>query len=122
MRSRPGLNTIKPSLEVLPFPASRPVAESSRCPNCTEVMTVLQPDYELPNRLIGACERCKRWYLIDILPDVSGGTMLRLPDMQVIRSLSRKNPSTGISLMDGGQGDDSTGRTGSGDMQEEAAT
>jgi hypothetical protein len=122
MRSRPGSNTIKPSLEVIPFPASPPVAAGTQCPNCTDVMTILQPDSELPDRQIGVCEHCKHWYLIDILAGVSGGTMLRLPDVQVIRNLSRENPSSGISLMNGGEGDDSAGRTGSGDIPEEAAT
>ena len=52
--------------------------------------------FRVPDRLIGACEGCKHWYLIDILPDVSGGTMLRLPDMQVIRNLSRRTRQPGF--------------------------
>jgi hypothetical protein len=109
MSSRPGFNTIKPSLEVLRFPASLPGAEGTRCPNCTAFMRILQPDSGLPDRLIGACERCKHWYLIDTLPNVGEGTMLRLPETQVIRNLSRANPLEGISLVDCEQDDDSTG-------------
>jgi hypothetical protein len=109
MSLKHGFNKIKPSLDVLPFPASRQLARGTRCPNCTAYLTILQPDPGLPERLIGACEGCKNWYLIDMLPDVSEGTMLRLPEVQVIRNLSRENPSDGLSLVDREQDDDSTG-------------
>ena len=54
---------------------------------------------ELPERLLGVCESCKHWYLIDLVPDVSQGVMVMLPDNEVIRELSRPNPSDGISVM-----------------------
>jgi hypothetical protein len=95
----PGFKEIAPILELLRFPASRQEAAGTECPHCTSLLTLSQPDPGLPDRLIGACEQCKHWYLIDTVPDMSEGTMLRLPDMQVIRKLSRENPSAGISLM-----------------------
>jgi hypothetical protein len=104
----PASNQIKPTLELLHFPSLREENTGTPCPNCTSVLTLLQPDPALPDRMIGACERCKHWYLIDTVPDLGEGTMLRLPDVQVIRHLSRENPSHGISLRDNEQDGDST--------------
>jgi hypothetical protein len=58
-----------------------------------------QPDPDSPERLLGVCERCKHWFLIDLLLKRSEGVMVRLPDTRVIRDLSCKNPSDGISLL-----------------------
>ena len=52
-------------------------------------------------------KQCKHWFLIDLVPDLSAGTLCRLPDIEVIRNLSHENPSKGISLI----GDDSDGNT-----------
>jgi hypothetical protein len=114
----PDFQQIRPHLAVLRFPAASLEAVFTRCPNCSAFLTLLQPDAELPDRLIGACEQCKHWYLIDVLPDVSEGTMVRLPDVQVIRNLSRTNPSAGISLRDGDPDADSPDRMGREDVPE----
>ena len=76
------------------------------CLNCSEPLSLSQPDPETPDRLIGICEYCRHWFLVDLTSDLSAGTLCRLPDIQVIRRLSHENPSAGISLMDGdGNGD-----------------
>jgi hypothetical protein len=49
--------------------------------------------------MLGVCERCKHWFLIDLPPRQSEGIMVQLPDAAVIRDLSHQNPSQGISLM-----------------------
>ena len=101
-----GFNEVTPRLDLLHFPARGYEVVSTECPNCTSYLTLIQPDLALPNRLIGACEQCKHWYLIDTVPDVSEGTMLRLPDVRTIRKLSQGNQSGGLSI-DGER--DSTG-------------
>jgi hypothetical protein len=71
----------------------------SRCLHCSSQLSLHQPDPQSPERLIGVCEDCKHWFLIDVLSDVTGGVMVWLPDLEVIRDLSRENSSHGISLM-----------------------
>jgi hypothetical protein len=48
---------------------------------------------------LGVCEGCKRWYLVDLMPGRSDGVLVGLPGDEVVRALSRANPSEGISLM-----------------------
>ena len=116
MKPEPVSHKITPSLDILPFAAPRGIVTGTPCPNCGTPLTLTQPDHELPYRLIGSCGRCKHWFLIDTLPDATGGTMVRLPDVQVVRGLSRGNPADGISLMEGERGD---ARTGPGNSQEQ---
>src|SRR4051812_11712967 len=87
------------SLDVLHFPASALKPVGALCLNCSSSLTLHQPDTDSPERLLAVCEHCKHWFLIDLLLDVSEGVMVRLPDTEVIRGLSRKNPSDGISLL-----------------------
>jgi hypothetical protein len=53
----------------------------ARCPRCQAPLALHQPDAELPGRLLGACEACKAWALID----VEAGLMLLLPDAGDLR-------------------------------------
>jgi hypothetical protein len=90
---------VSANLDVLHFPKNSANLDKVRCLHCSSALSLHQPDLETPGRLLGVCEPCKRWFLIDVLIDLSGGLMVRLPDMEVIRDLSRANPSAGISLM-----------------------
>ena len=90
---------VSADLDVLRFPGSFASPDRARCLHCSSALSLHQPDLELPGRLLGVCEGCKRWFLIDVLTDLGEGVMVRLPDMEVIRDLSRENPSDGISLM-----------------------
>ena len=60
-------------------------------------MCLSQPDLNSPERLLGVCEHCKHWFLIDLVPDLTEGILWRLPDIEVIRQLSFENPSTSAS-------------------------
>ena len=33
------------------------------CPSCGCLLTLHQPDLELPDRLLATCDDCKSWYL-----------------------------------------------------------
>ncbi len=90
---------VLPPLDVLRFPAAFEHRIETLCLNCSSILTLHQPDKESPDRLIGICESCKHWFLIDMIPDEIEGVMVRLPDLQVIRELSREDPAEGISLM-----------------------
>jgi hypothetical protein len=86
-------------LDVLRFPTSHNNIDGTCCLNCSWQLSLSQPDSELPDRLIGVCERCKHWFLIDLIPESGEGIMSKLPESQVIRNLSHGNQTVGISVM-----------------------
>jgi hypothetical protein len=45
------------------------------CPCCRENLVLHLPDPDLPDRLLGTCEACKSWFLID----AGRGVMVLLP-------------------------------------------
>jgi hypothetical protein len=52
-----------------------------------------------PDRLFGVCEGCDHWYLVDAAPGQAEGMPAGLTGDEVVRALSRPDPSGGISLM-----------------------
>ncbi len=58
------------------------------CPICEGFLAIHQPDEQAPHHLVGTCEGCGSWFLIDD----AEGLMLRLPtaeDLRDARSSSR---------------------------------
>ncbi|SIO66062.1 hypothetical protein SAMN05444166_7944 [Singulisphaera sp. GP187] len=53
------------------------------CEKCDEELERHQLDIELPGRMLGTCELCKAWYLIDL----EGGVMVLLPDESDLRGI-----------------------------------
>ena len=104
MRPNPALRTVLSPLDVLPFPHPRVAPVGLPCPHCASPLTLHQLDIELADRLIGSCEACKRWYLVDLAADRDVGVLVGLPGDDAVRALSRENPDEGISLM-GDEGD-----------------
>ncbi len=91
------IKRVSADLDVLRFPAAveRPV--KAHCLNCSLPLSLSQPDLNSPERLLGVCEQCTHWFLIDLIADHSEGLLCRLPDIEVIRQLSFDNPSQGTS-------------------------
>src|SRR5438874_983801 len=56
-------------------------ASELACPACHAVLVLHQPDPQLPDRLLGICEECRAWFLID----AAGEVMVRLPDEDDLR-------------------------------------
>src|SRR3954462_10293230 len=90
---------VSAKLVLLRFPAALEDPVAASCLHCASPLALHQPDPDSPERMLGVCEQCKHWFLIDLLPQQCEGVMVRLPDTQVIRELSRESPSQGISLM-----------------------
>lgn len=75
--SPPTLSVTMPVIAVLPCP------EDSTwvcCLNCSAPLELYQPDTDEPQRFIGACGQCGKWYLLDWVPQSAEGLMLLLPD------------------------------------------
>jgi hypothetical protein len=47
------------------------------CPGCHGHVAIHQPEVRLPDRLLGTCESCRAWFLID----AAAGLMVLLPDL-----------------------------------------
>ena len=46
------------------------IIQNDECPGCGGDIELHQPDIELPNRLLGTCQDCKTWYLLNDLLEV----------------------------------------------------
>ena len=98
------IKKVSAKLDILRFDLVVETPPRARCLNCSAPLSLSQPDLKSPDRLLGICGQCRHWFLIDLVPDSSAGILCRLPDIEVIRSLSHENPSAGISVM-GDEGD-----------------
>jgi DNA-binding transcriptional LysR family regulator len=54
------------------------------CLNCDHPLGLSQPESQEPERLIGTCPGCGRWYLLDWHPRSREGVMLLLPDHRMM--------------------------------------
>ncbi len=50
------------------------------CLNCTHALEIHQPEVGEPERFIGTCEQCGRWYLMDCTEAQEANLMILLPD------------------------------------------
>ncbi len=60
-------------------------AEDILCSRCHEPLTLHQPDVDMPEQMLGTCDECKSWYLID----KAGGIMSLLPEERTLRRRPR---------------------------------
>lgn len=58
-----------------------------RCPDCEAGLVLHQPDEWNPDRLLGVCEECSRWFLLDLRPDQSTWMVVSLPDPASFRDV-----------------------------------
>ncbi len=70
------LSVTMPVTGVWPCPDD---AEHVCCLGCGEQLGLTQPETEEPERLVGTCGGCGRWYLLDWHPGSRKGLMLLLP-------------------------------------------
>jgi len=93
------------SLHFLRVPTASEQSIEAQCLNCPSGLILHQPDLNRPERLLGICESCKHWFLIDLASDEKQGVMVMLPDMEGILEVSHQNRSAEISMM-GGQSEE----------------
>jgi hypothetical protein len=72
-----------PAARVLPCPED---ATWVCCLGCGAPLELHQPDAEEPQRFVGTCQGCGRWYLLDWVPLTSEGLMLMLPSYEEMRA------------------------------------
>jgi hypothetical protein len=69
----------------IPIPPDGPV--SVDCMECDSSVEIHQPDSELPDRMLGTCEQCQTWYLLECDPDAGQAALILLPDSSLLRGL-----------------------------------
>ena len=119
METNRPVRKVTANLEILRFPTPFASSVGANCLNCSWPLSLSQPDLNSPERLLGVCEQCKHWFLIDLIPEQSEGIIARLPETQIIRSLSHENPREGISAMSHGPERKSAPHMGQGQGQVE---
>lgn len=62
------------------------------CLVCDLSLDLHQPDSGIPDRLIGICEACGRWYLIDKATDAADTVLVLLPEGESFRDALSGNP------------------------------
>jgi hypothetical protein len=99
MGQNPTARRVLAPLDVLPFPGLLEARAAVPCLHCSSPLTLHQPDPESPDRLLGVCEGCKHWYLVDLLPGQAAGCLVGLPGDEVVRELAREDSDEGNSPM-----------------------
>jgi hypothetical protein len=59
-----------------------------RCPACDGDLDLHQPDPGDPDRLLGVCEECGDWFLMDLMPDQAEWMVVPLPEVGFFRNSS----------------------------------
>ena len=85
-RNYPAKN-VSMELVVLHFPMAVDHFRRAHCRNCDLPLFLSQPNLTSPERLLGVCEECGRWFVIDLITDQTEGLLWRVPDTEVIRQL-----------------------------------
>ena len=50
------------------------------CLNCGDPLAIHQPDEGFPERMLGACEQCRDWFLWDFDAGTNEAVLVLLPD------------------------------------------
>jgi hypothetical protein len=50
------------------------------CMSCDIKLDLHQPNLACPDRLLGICEGCQRWYIVDLVPGEEEAVMVLVPD------------------------------------------
>ncbi len=88
-------------LDVIPFVRHAEDPAWILCPDCAEPLELHQPDERSPDRLLGICDCCRRWFLIHPGRGASHLLLVALPDQAWFRSLAPLPPTDGVADPDG---------------------
>jgi hypothetical protein len=72
--------TVQVTLTMLRFSTAPQDIDGGCCLACDEYLDLHQPDAGSPDRMVGICDRCGRWYLIVVTSGTDDAVMVLLPD------------------------------------------
>jgi hypothetical protein len=61
------------------------------CLACEGALDLHQPDVGSPDRVVGVCIGCGRWYLLDSIPGSDEAVMVMLPDGESLQKALKAN-------------------------------
>lgn len=76
--------TIAPTLAAARFPGCSDGPTPAECLGCGSTIEVHQPEVGEPDRLLGVCDWCGRWYLLDCFPEANEFIMVSLPEREAV--------------------------------------
>ena len=77
--------TVVANLDIIPFAAPPGALAWVACAACSEPLGLHQPDPQAPDRLLGICQACNGWFLIEMLPEPAEAMMILLPKSDWLR-------------------------------------
>jgi hypothetical protein len=75
------------SLNLACLPAPSDELCKSTCMSCGSSLDLHQPESEVPDRLLGTCPQCQRWYILDFITDEA--VIVSLPEAEVFLKIVR---------------------------------
>ena len=75
----PVTRTFSARLKMTWFSTAPENFDAARCLACDVYLELVQPGINSPDRLIGICERCQAWYVIDFDASTADAVMVLLP-------------------------------------------
>ncbi len=72
--------TVAVSLTMRRFSRLHEELDDGACLACTGSLDHYQPDPASPDRIVGVCITCGRWFLLDSIPGTDDAVMVELPD------------------------------------------
>lgn len=81
-----GRGSVPVELILLRFSSTREAVSNLRCLRCDASLDVHQPDTGFPERMLGTCDSCRSWFLMESLPGRPEALMVLLPDGDYFRN------------------------------------
>ncbi len=76
--------TIAVSLTAVRYSTLPENYDEGRCLACDGPLDLHQLDLSSPDRIVGLCELCGAWYMMDLIPGTDEAVMVALPDSPTI--------------------------------------
>jgi hypothetical protein len=76
----PSLHMVETTLKILAFPKVGEALVQLHCPDCGSRFDLHQPEAGFPDRMLGTCHDCHRWFVADFVAHHEEGVIVFLPD------------------------------------------
>ncbi len=72
-------------LDIIPLSTSLDGRNRAKCVDCQERLDMHQPEVRTPDRLLGTCSKCGRWFLVLLAIGDLEAVLVTLPDLGRLR-------------------------------------
>jgi hypothetical protein len=78
--NRRTIHMVELTLKTLIFPKVGEALAKFQCPDCDSHLELHQPEAGFPDRMLGTCHQCHRWFVADFRAGHDEGVIVFLPD------------------------------------------